>query len=269
MIRLLLKAYYVVAYYLSFFVFGAGGLWLSVFCLCLAWLPSRPSVERFFQKLLRGHFVVWQRWLSLLGLQSVRYVGFHALPRERGLVLVANHIGLTDITYLLAHLPAAFCIFKPTIRRNPVLGATARSAGYLASDGGHDMLRAAAEKVSDGQTLIVFPEGTRSVDGALGPLKPGFVVIARRAHAPIQLVRIACDTPLLLKGRAWWKVPPLPARVTVTLGPCLLAPEQEETDVIVSKVEAWYRHESSTRPLAPSPVRVVAPSRPATWQPVA
>ena len=52
-----------------------------------------------------------------------------------GLVLAANHPALIDITCLLARVPEAVCIFKPAIRRNPVLGAAARRAGYLASDG--------------------------------------------------------------------------------------------------------------------------------------
>lgn len=241
MTHVLLKVYHVAAYHLSFLVFGMGGLSLSAVCFCLGWLPATGRTERFFQRLVHRHFVAWLKWLDWIGVQRVRYEGFEQLPPGGSCVLVANHFGLMDITYLLARLPEALCIFKPSVRRNPVLGASARRAGYLSSDGGHDMLRLAADKVAAGQTLIVFPEGTRSADGRLGTLKPGFVVIARRARAPIQLVRIACDRPLLPRGQPWWKIPPLPTHITLTLGPRLPAPAQQDTPAIVAAVEAWYR----------------------------
>ena len=57
----------------------------------------------------------------------------------------------------MARVPEAVCIFKPAIRRNPVLGAAARRAGYLGSDGGHELVRAAAVKVAAGCTLIARP----------------------------------------------------------------------------------------------------------------
>ena len=137
--RVCLTAYQLLAYFLSFFLFGSGGLLLSLFCLLLGWLPGTPRVERFFQRVIHWHFSLWLWWLRQIRLFSFTYEGFERLPRGRGLVLVANHPGLMDIIYLLARLPEAVCIFKPGIGRNPVLGAAARSAGYLANDGGIDL----------------------------------------------------------------------------------------------------------------------------------
>ena len=59
---------------------------------------------------------------------------------------------------------------------------------------------------------------------ALLPFKPGFVLIARRARAPIQLVRITTDSDVLTKGRAWWRLPKFPAHIEVSAGP-LIAPD--------------------------------------------
>src|SRR5690606_23347066 len=133
---------------------------------------------------------------SFARLFHVRFHGWERWPENRGCVLIANHPGLTDITCLLARIPDAICIFKPDIRRNPVLGAGARRAGYLSNDGGHDLVRVAAEAVAAGRTLIIFPEGTRTPSGAgLLPLKAGFVLIARRAGVPVQLVHITGSRP--------------------------------------------------------------------------
>jgi 1-acyl-sn-glycerol-3-phosphate acyltransferase len=145
-----------------------------------------------------------------------------------------------DVGWLLARIPEAACIYKPAIQSSPLYGAIARRAGYLSSNCGHHLLRDASAKVSAGQTLLVFPEGTRSRNGNLNPLKPGFVAIARLAGAPIQLVRIACDSELLTKQHRWWRAPSLPARVTLTLGPCLPSPDAD-TEAVIEEIERWFR----------------------------
>lgn len=236
-------AYTFAGYYFTLGMFGAAGLTLSLVSLLAGGLPATPRTERFFQRLIHRHFAVFVWWTTFARLFHVRYHGLERLRRDRrGLVIVANHPGLTDITSLLARLPEAVCIFKPAIHRNPVLGAAARRAGYLASDGGHDLIRRTAEKIAAGHTLIIFPEGTRTPPGAaLLPFKPGFVLMASRAGAPIQLVRITCSRPVLAKGRAWWKLPPLPAQADVTVGPCLRVAPAANTAAAAAEIEAWFR----------------------------
>ncbi len=235
------SGYNLLAYYVTLLFFGAGGLELSLLSLLTGWLPATERTERFFQRLIHRHFALFHWWCEFVRLVYVRYRGFERLPRG-GLVLATNHPALIDITCLLARVPEAVCIFKPAIRRNPVLGAAARRAGYLASDGGHELVREAAAKVAAGHTLVVFPEGTRTPPGeALLPFRPGFVLIARRAHVPIQLVRIATDSDVLTKGRAWWRLPRFPAHVEVTVGPLVPTDTAASTTELTAGIEAWFR----------------------------
>jgi len=244
------RLYYNPVYYGTLLLFAAGGLWLCLLSLLLGWLPATDRTERFFQRLIQRHLAFFHWWCERTRLVLVRYRGFEKWP-EGGVVLAANHPCMIDITCLLARLPGAVCIFKPAIRRNPVLGAAARRAGYLGSDGGHDLLRSAAAKVAAGHTLVVFPEGTRTPPrGDLLPFKPGFVLIARRARAPIQLVRLTTDSDLLTKGCAWWRLPRFPARVEITAGPLIATDTPASTLEMTSEIEAWFRHD----PKAISPV---------------
>ncbi len=242
--RFIFRAYQVAAYYASFPVFAALALALNVFSLLFGWIPGIAGRERFFQRLVHRAFAIFVGWLAFTRIVPVRYFGFGKWPTRRGLVVVANHPGLVDVGWLVARVPEALCIYKPSVGHNPFYGATARCAGYISSEGGGRLLRSAAAKIAQGHTLLVFPEGTRTRDGVLNPLKPGFVVMARLAQAPIQLVHITCDSPLLTKGRPWWKVPPLPATVTVTLGPCL-QPPGKDTAAVVDEIEAWFRRAPS------------------------
>lgn len=240
--------YHRVAYYFTLLLFGAGGLELSLFSLLTGWLPATERTERFFQRLIHRHCALFHRWCAGARLVHVRYRGFEDLPRG-GAVLVANHPALIDITCLLARMPEAVCIFKPAIRRNPVLGAAARRAGYIGSDGGHELIRVAAAKVAAGHTVIVFPEGTRTRPGhALHPFRPGFALIARRAQAPIQLVRITTDSDVLTKGRAWWRLPRFPAHIEIVTGPLIPADPADRTTELAARVEHWFRQAPAVAP---------------------
>ena len=233
--------YHLLAYYFTLLLFGVGGLELSLLSLLTGWLPASERTERFFQRLIHRHLAFFHGWAAFVRLIHVRYRGFERLPRG-GFVLAANHPALIDITCLLARMPEAACIFKPAIRRNPVLGAAARRAGYLGSDGGHDLVREAARQAATGRPLVVFPEGTRTPPGkALLPFKPGFVLIARRARVPIQLVHITTDSDVLTKGRAWWRLPRLPARIEITAGPLVATHSAVSATELVAGIEAWFR----------------------------
>ncbi|HTL68540.1 MAG TPA: lysophospholipid acyltransferase family protein [Lacunisphaera sp.] len=247
------QLWYYPVYYGTLLLFGAGGFGLCVLSLLAGGLPPTDRTQRFFQRLIHRHLVFFHWWCDRAGLVHVRYDGFGTWPAG-GRVLAANHVSLIDVTCLLARLPAALCIFKPAIRRNPVLGAAARRAGYLGNDGGHDLVRLAADKVAAGQTLVIFPEGTRAPpDGPPLPCKAGAVLIARRARVPLQLVRITTDSDLLTKGRAWWRLPRFPARVTITAGPLVPLDAPASTARLTAGIEAWFRTATPAPEFSPRP----------------
>ncbi|MBE7537959.1 MAG: 1-acyl-sn-glycerol-3-phosphate acyltransferase [Opitutaceae bacterium] len=234
----------VAGYYFTLLMFGLFGAVITLVSLISEIFPSTPRTERAFQRLIHRQFALFTWWTGISGLFKVRHHGFEHIPNDpkRGLVVVANHPSLVDITVLLSRIPEALCVFKPAIRRNPILGSGARRAGYLASDGGHEILRTAAEKVAAGNRLIVFPEGTRTPPGThLLPFKPGFVIVARRAQVPIQLVRITLSRPVLSKDHTWWKVQPLPARADIVAGPLISVAPEADTASVCEQIERWFR----------------------------
>ena len=216
--RRLLRIYHYPANIVSWALFATVGLSLNVVSALLLLSSDRARHGPAVRSAMRRLFSAWCAWLHATRLIYVRFHGFTPDALSGPAVYIANHPGLLDATFILARLPDAICIFKPAIMRNPVLGPAARMAGYVAGDTGVDLIRDVAARVSDGHSLLVFPEGTRTVPGRrLNPLKPGFALIASRARAPVRVIIVRAPADLVPKGWPWWRAPQFPSHVDITL----------------------------------------------------
>jgi 1-acyl-sn-glycerol-3-phosphate acyltransferase len=217
--RRLSRSRWVALYYVSWIVFGAVGILLNMVCAVLLALPGRESFGRPTRLVIRRLFQSWLAWLHATRVVAVNWLGFDGPALRPGTVYIANHPSIADATFILARLPDAVCIFKPALMRNPAIGPAAVMAGYVRGDSGLDLIKAAAARVASGQSLLVFPEGTRTPEGTLvGKMKPGFALIADRARAPVQLMIITASPGIGAKGRPWWPAPEaLPASFAITL----------------------------------------------------
>ncbi len=227
-----------VAYYLSWLFFGLGGMMLNLCCAPFLLCKNRERHGPRARAVTRWLFDFWLEWMDASGVVDVVWHGFDG-PLPRGVVYAANHPSLVDAPFLLARLPDTVCIFKPALLRNPACGPTALLCGYVAGDAGVDGIRAAASCVAAGRSLLVFPEGTRTVPGAtLNKLHPGFALIARRAGADVQLIHINASPLMARKGHPWWKLPPLPGRFEFTLGERIPADSGISPAMLAAQVEA-------------------------------
>lgn len=216
--RRLLRIYHYPANIVSWALFATVGLSLNLVSAVLLLSSERERHAPAFRAAMGRLFSGWCAWLHATRLIYVRFHGFTPDALAGPAVYVANHPGLLDATFILARLPNAICIFKPAIMRNPVLGPAARMAGYVAGDSGVDLIRDVASRVSDGNSLLIFPEGTRTVPGrTLNPLKPGFALIATRAQVPVRVIGIRAPLDLVPKGWPWWRAPQFPSEVDITL----------------------------------------------------
>jgi 1-acyl-sn-glycerol-3-phosphate acyltransferase len=107
-------------------------------------------------------------------------------------VYAANHASVIDIPILYAHLPVDFrIVHKRSLYLVPVMGLYLYATGHIGIHRGsafraHKRLQRAAARVRDaGHNLVVFPEGTRSRAGEVGPFKRGLFALALEAGVPV------------------------------------------------------------------------------------
>jgi 1-acyl-sn-glycerol-3-phosphate acyltransferase len=136
-------------------------------------------------------------------------------------IFMCNHQSALDIHVLLAHLPFSFkFIAKRSLFLIPFLGWAMKRAGHISLDRENprkalQAMDEAAKRIQDGTNILVFPEGTRSVDGNLLPFKTGVFSLAMKAHVPIVPVGICGTAALQPEG---YQVPVQGGAVSIHLG---------------------------------------------------
>jgi 1-acyl-sn-glycerol-3-phosphate acyltransferase len=143
------------------------------------------------------HARLWSRIALRLAGVTVEVAGADKVPSGTPVIFMSNHQGNFDILALFQAIPRRFAwIAKEELFRVPVFGHSMARAGYVPLDrsaSGRKALKSmenAATLIRDGRSVVVFPEGTRTPDGALLPFKQGGFLLAGKAGVPIVPITI-------------------------------------------------------------------------------
>ncbi len=159
----------------------------------------------------RGFFAhgcarAWSRLiLKTTGVQ-VHASGLDALTPGKTYIFVANHQSIYDIPIVFDTLPYQVRIIaKQSLGAFPFIGWHLRRTGHLLVDRRNPdrqaIFRQWKELVTKGLSLIVYPEGTRSIDGRVGRFKGGSFLLAIQAGLPVVPVAISGSRHVMLKNR--------------------------------------------------------------------
>jgi len=125
---------------------------------------------------------------------EMRVEGLENFPREGPVVLAANHVTNFDVFPMQFALPRPiFFMGKAELFKNPLVDLVIRNlSGFPVNRGEMDLwaMRHAAKVLAHGQTLGMFPEGTRSKGRGLKVAKTGSARLAIEAHCPILPIAI-------------------------------------------------------------------------------
>jgi len=214
------------AYYLRlaatgfcFAVFGVGGLVLGLIVLpALRLLPGERIVHR---ERVRGTLGAALRWFAglarSLGVLTYDIRGLERLGRPGQLVL-ANHPTLLDAVFLLGFAPSSSCVVKEALWRSPFTRWVVAAAGFVSNAPTELMITEAADTLRAGQSVIIFPEGTRTVPGQPLHFHRGAAAIAVRAATVVTPVYIRGVPPTLRKHDPWYRIPDRRMHFTLEAG---------------------------------------------------
>lgn len=202
-----------------FVVFGLGAIFISLTMFPLLRLSTlnRATARRRIQRGMQITFKVYMDLMRVLGILTYSVEGAHRL-REPGRLIIANHPTLIDVVFLGSLIPAVDCIVKKGLWRNPFLRWPVSWAGYIPNSEGEELVERCSASLRQGRSLLVFPEGTRTVPGRPMHIHRGSAHIALAADAEILPVTISCDPITLFRGNPWYRVPARRFHLRVTVG---------------------------------------------------
>ncbi len=202
------RAWRIIGTGVSFALFGIGGIVIGLVIYPLTRLVSpRPdSLRRRMQYLIHLSFRGFVGFMNQLRLLRYSIHGESKLLRPNQLI-VANHPTLIDVVMLISRIPRTNCVVKASHWHNPVMAGPVRAAGYIPNTESAILVERCHAALDDGQSLVIFPEGTRSTPGVRPKLQRGTANIALRSGIAILPVRIRCTPSTLTKGLPWYSVP--------------------------------------------------------------
>jgi len=154
-----------------------------------------------------GHLGVWIG-LRLSGLRIV-LEGAEHIQYQRAAVYAANHTSQVEPPILFDVLRGLFprlrILYKAELRKLPILVRAFDLAGFVPLERGNrdqslPAIEGAAAALRDGNSFLIFPEGTRSRTGELLPFKKGGFILAIKGQAPIVPIAIKGAREAMRKG---------------------------------------------------------------------
>ena len=194
--------------------------------LLFIWVDRKRG--RVFHAIARG----WAH--TVLGLCSVRVTvrGLDKVDFSRNYVYVSNHASMFDIPVILAGIPDQIRImYKKELDVIPFFGWGLRYGSYIGIDRGRGSnavrsLEEAVEKIRRGASVLMYAEGTRTLDGKLQPFKRGAFNLALKAGIPVVPLTVNGSFSILPKH----SVSVRPGTVELVLDSPIPVPEGEGKD---------------------------------------
>ncbi len=140
--------------------------------------------------------VFWGKVWCWFSLVKVTVAGRENIDKNTSYVFVANHQGAYDIFSIYGYLGHTFrWMMKKSLEKIPFVGFACRSAGQIFVDKSSPVairqtMAEARERLKDGNSIVVFPEGTRSRNGKMSRFKKGAYQLATQFKLPIVPITI-------------------------------------------------------------------------------
>lgn len=139
---------------------------------------------------------LWAKLFCAMTFVRVKVSGRENISKGQSYVFVANHQGAYDIFAIYGYLNHQFrWMMKKALEKIPLVGYSCRVIGQIYVDNSSPAairrtMAAAKKQLSQGMSVVVFPEGSRSRDGKVGRFKKGAYALAMEFDLPVAPITI-------------------------------------------------------------------------------
>jgi 1-acyl-sn-glycerol-3-phosphate acyltransferase len=225
-----------------------GVLLFVIVCLCwsLISLPAYYVLPRrigaaFGRRGIMSGYRVFLWGIQALGVYRVDLRAISALRNEPALILAPNHPQIIDAILILSQHPNVICVMKAQLMGNILFGPGSRLARFISNDAPRRIILQAVESLREGGMLLLFPEGTRTVQNPVNPFQHTVGAVSKHAQVPVQTLLIETDSPYMSKGWSPLRWAPLPVTYRVRLGRRFEPPANVR--VFTEELEQYFRTE--------------------------
>jgi 1-acyl-sn-glycerol-3-phosphate acyltransferase len=148
----------------------------------------------------------WVSWILATCQIEVDCKGLEHVDPKQPCVFMSNHQSVVDIAAIVSTLPVSWrFVAKRELVWIPFFGWALGVGGHIIVDRGDReravrSLKRAADRIRSGTNVIIFPEGTRSPSGRMGPFKSGGFHLAVEAGVPILPITVSGSNRITPKG---------------------------------------------------------------------
>lgn len=191
--------------------------------------------------------VVWARLFLAMTLVKVKVEGRENIDPATSYVFVANHQSAYDIFTVYALLHHNFrWMMKKELRKMPLIGLACEKSHQIYVDNStpgalKQTMERAEALLRGGMSLVIFPEGARTLDGRMHRFKRGAFILAEEFHLPV--VPLTIDGAYRVLPRN--KTLPHWGRITLTIHKPITPGREDHTDTSRIMQEAWDAIQSS------------------------
>jgi 1-acyl-sn-glycerol-3-phosphate acyltransferase len=178
-------------------------------------------------------------WLALIKAYRLDLQGTETLGAGPAVILAPNHPSMIDAVLILTCHPHMVCVMKSKLMNNVLLGSGARLARYISNHPPRRMVLDAVTELQRGESLLLFPEGTRTIRAPVNSFTTSAGLIAKRARVAVQTLIVETDSPYLSKGWSPFHCPVMPITYRIRLGRRFEPPE--DVRAFDATLEVYFR----------------------------
>ncbi len=220
LVHFLLKIYKGILSLIGFVGFGLIGVLYTylIFPVIKFIYKDQRVYEPKLRLLVHYAFKSLMYFMHYTGAIKFEVIGQEQIDRDKSCLVVANHPCLVDVVSIIGVYKNACCIVKDKLWKNIFCRGVLQGVGYIPnSEDPEELLSRCRSSIDNGDVLIIFPEGTRTVLGEKMTLQRGAARIAYFLKCPIRTLRLEVGQNFLTKTTAWYNIPPgrIPFRLSV------------------------------------------------------